>query len=246
MYAVTALQAYSRLVVADQAALPDQNFYVDAVNMQDIGKQLLGKRTLMFLGVRQSGKSTDAMALGRKLGMFGYEVRLPLEIHLCISSMHTKSLSLALFFAILRGTGCCQMTIFCILQVAYVCIGPKAANKGFNTEMVWAEVLQRLGIERQQGLASLSILCSLPESKKKGIVLIFDEVTAPTGHAGALDIFVQEIRSLQYSTRYWALLAWLWQTVTSLMRGLMKLGRVECSSEMLHGLSRAFFLFAHC
>ncbi|CAK0782579.1 hypothetical protein CVIRNUC_005790 [Coccomyxa viridis] len=155
---VTALQAYSRLVVADQAALPDQNFYVDAVNMQDIGKQLLGKRTLMFLGVRQSGKSTDAMALGRKLGMFGYEV-------------------------------------------AYVCIGPKAANKGFNTEMVWAEVLQRLGIERQQGLASLSILCSLPESKKKGIVLIFDEVTALTGHAGALDIFVQEIRSLQYSTR---------------------------------------------
>ena len=118
---------------------------------------------------------------------------------------------------------------------------PRQQIKGFDTEMVWAEVLQRLGIERQQGLASLSILCSLPESKEKGIVLIFDEVTALTGHAGALDIILQEIRGLQYSTRYWALLAWLWQTVTLLMRSLMKLGRVECSSEMLHGLSRALF-----
>ena len=95
VYAGTALQGYSRLTVAEQAALPDQNFYVDAVNMQDIGKQLLGKRTLMFLGAQQSGKSTDAMALGRKLRMFGYEVRLPLEIYLLYSSMHIKSLSLA-------------------------------------------------------------------------------------------------------------------------------------------------------
>ena len=106
VYAGTALQGYSRLTVAGQAALPDQNFYVDAVNRQDIGKQLLGKRTLMFLGVRQSGKSTDAMALGRKLGMFGYEVRLPLEIHLLFSSVHTNHRpwqTVSLLYLVIQG-----------------------------------------------------------------------------------------------------------------------------------------------
>ena len=70
-----AFQGLSRLSVAMQAALPNQNFYIDAVDAQDIGKQLLGKKMLMFLGARQSGKSTDAMALGRWLRMFGYKVR---------------------------------------------------------------------------------------------------------------------------------------------------------------------------
>ena len=129
--------------------------------------------------------------------------------------MHTKPFLLAdTSFAVLRGTGCCQTTSLCILQVAYVCTGAKAANKGFETEMIWAEVLQHLGIARQQGFGSLSTLCSLPDSKDEGIVLIFDEVTALTGRAGALDTFVQEIRSLQHIPRYQALLAWLRQSVT--------------------------------
>ena len=88
-------------------------------------------------------------------------------------------------------------------------------------------MLQRLGVDRQQGLGSLSTLCSLPESKDKGIVLIFDDVTALTGRAGALDTFLQEIRSLQICIRYCTLLAWLLQTVKLLMRSVRRMGRAD-------------------
>ena len=79
---------------------------------------------------------------------------------------------------------------------------PKQQIRASKQRWSGQRVLQHLGIEKQQGFGSLSTFCSLPESKDEGVVLIFDEVTALTGHAGALNTFVQELRSLQHIPRY--------------------------------------------
>jgi len=73
---------FAPVTVATNASLPGENFYVDACDLKGMGEQLLLKKLMMLLGARQSGKSTDAMALMRELERDGFKV----DTHLWLAS----------------------------------------------------------------------------------------------------------------------------------------------------------------
>ncbi len=61
-------------VVATLAALPDENFYVESADVDRLAKQLRGSRVLLYTAPRRSGKTTDAMAVHRRLCDYGIQV----------------------------------------------------------------------------------------------------------------------------------------------------------------------------
>ena len=88
-----------------------------------------------------------------------------------------------------------------------MCLGGPASCRGFDIEDVWAEVLQDLGMEKQGFRTFYGALSSLIKPVAEDVVLFFDEVTSLTKHPGALFTFVQQIRSLQASSRWESLIA---------------------------------------
>ena len=88
-----------------------------------------------------------------------------------------------------------------------MCLGGPASCRGFDIEDVWAEVLQDLGMEKQGFRTFYGALSSLIKPVAEEVVLFFDDVTYLTRHPGALFTFVQQIRSLQASSRWESLIA---------------------------------------
>ena len=62
--------------MASEAVDPWAHFYVEAAHVAELACVLPGKGVLLLVGPRQSGKSTDSLALLRMLRKSGYQVDL--------------------------------------------------------------------------------------------------------------------------------------------------------------------------
>lgn len=74
--AASPLPRYMPLTVARYETVPGGYFYVHTFHVEDTCELLLRKQLLTLLGGRQTGKSTDALALVRELEKAGFKVRL--------------------------------------------------------------------------------------------------------------------------------------------------------------------------
>ena len=65
--------------VAVDAATPESHFYVENTHISNLLAAAAAQKLVLFVGARQSGKTTDMQALQRRLQSSGYEVAFLLK-----------------------------------------------------------------------------------------------------------------------------------------------------------------------
>ncbi len=81
-------------IVSVDVVDPSRNFYVEAAHVGHLINVLAGRSVPLLVGPRQSGKTTDAQAVLRRLRKAGYQVGMftaPVAAHVICLALHTTT-----------------------------------------------------------------------------------------------------------------------------------------------------------
>ena len=184
--------------VASEAVYPWAHFYVEAAHVAKLARVLPGKGVLLLVGPRQSGKSTDSLALLRMLHKSGYQVDLltaPIltsyQLPLCCTPSRVGAGVRPLRLPLKVG----------VLQVVYVGLGALVSSPHFDGDNIWSAVLDELDVPVREGRSAFATLENPDElpSLRAALVVVFDEVSSLLTRNGALREFLMHLRSLRHS-----------------------------------------------